>query len=136
MEYFSAYLGSQWATRRSKFTRVTNMSHSKRISCTEGGGSAMASATMPSSGGCDLRVCEKVYCGRSLHSSSTTCKEEQQVEKRRRIRAGRMSRERQSLRAKQEHEQRQSTAARGRGVFRSEQRRVGVNRREQERERD
>lgn len=31
---------------------------------------------MPRRGGCDLRVCEKVYWGRSLHSSSTTCKEE------------------------------------------------------------
>jgi len=36
----------------------------------------MAIATIPSRGGDDLRVCEKVYWGRSLHKTSTTCKQE------------------------------------------------------------
>lgn len=48
------------------------MSHSKRISCTEGGGKAMAKATIPSRGGWDFLVCENVYCGRNLHNNKTT----------------------------------------------------------------
>lgn len=53
------------------------MSVSRRISCTDGGGNAMANATMPSSGGWDFLVCENVYCGRSLHSINTTWNESQ-----------------------------------------------------------
>jgi len=34
----------------------------------------MAMATIPRRGGDDLRLCEKVYWGRSLQSTSTTCK--------------------------------------------------------------
>lgn len=66
------YFGSQWAIVKLKLIRVTNISVSKRISCTDGGGKAMANATMPNSGGCDFRVCENVYCGRNLHSINTT----------------------------------------------------------------
>lgn len=73
---YQYYLGSQWAIRKSKLIRVTNMSDSRRISWTLGGGSAMAMATIPSRGGDDLRVCEKVYCGRSLDRTSTTWKME------------------------------------------------------------
>lgn len=69
------YFGSQWAIVKLKLIRVTNISVSKRISCTDGGGNAMANATIPSSGGCDFRVCENVYCGRSLHSIKTTWNE-------------------------------------------------------------
>lgn len=52
---------------------MTNMSVSSRISWTLGGGRAIASETMPSSGGDDFLVCENVYCGLSLHTSSSTC---------------------------------------------------------------
>ena len=34
----------------------------------------MAMATIPRRGGDDLRLCEKVYWGRSLQRTSTTCK--------------------------------------------------------------
>lgn len=68
------YFGSQWAIVKLKLILVTNMSHSKRISCTEGGGSAMARATIPRSGGCDFRVCENVYWGRRRHNIRTTWK--------------------------------------------------------------
>lgn len=67
------YFGSQWAIVKLKLIRVTNMSVSKRISCTDGGGKAIASATIPSSGAGVFRECENVYCGRSLHSIRTTC---------------------------------------------------------------
>lgn len=50
------------------------MSHSKRISWTDGGGRAIASATIPRSGGCDFRVCENVYCDRRRHDINTTWK--------------------------------------------------------------
>lgn len=50
------------------------MSDSRRISCTEGGGRAIARPTMPSSGGFGLRLCENVYCGRRWHNIRTTCK--------------------------------------------------------------
>lgn len=66
------HLGSQWTILKSKVTLVTNISHSSRISCTEGGGSAMASATIPKSGGGDFLECEKEYCGRNLLRTNTT----------------------------------------------------------------
>lgn len=66
------YFGSQCAIVKLKLMRVTNISVSRRISCTDGGGSAIAKATMPNSGGCDLRVCEYEYCGRRRHNNSTT----------------------------------------------------------------
>lgn len=69
---FATYFGSQCAIVKLKLMRVTNISVSNRISCTDGGGSAMASATIPKSGGCDFRVCEYVYCGRNRHSIKTT----------------------------------------------------------------
>lgn len=56
-----------------KLIRVTNMSVSSRISCTDGGGRAMANATIPSSGGFAFLVCENVYCVRSRHNINTTC---------------------------------------------------------------
>lgn len=45
------HLGSQCAIVKSKLIRVTNISDSRRISCTEGGGSAIANATIPNNGG-------------------------------------------------------------------------------------
>lgn len=66
------YLGSQWAIRKSKYSLVTNISVSSRISCTLGGGSAIASDTAPNSGGAHFRLCENVYCGLSLQTNSTT----------------------------------------------------------------
>lgn len=49
-------LGSQCAMRKSKLIRVTNMSDSNRISWTEGGGNAMARATIPRRAGGDFRL--------------------------------------------------------------------------------
>lgn len=48
------------------------MSVSSRISCTLGGGSAIARDTAPKSGGAHFRLCENVYCGLSLQINSTT----------------------------------------------------------------
>lgn len=70
---WATYFGSQWAMVKLKLIRVTNISVSSRISCTDGGGRAMANATIPSSGGFDFRVCEKVYCVLSRHNINTTC---------------------------------------------------------------
>lgn len=67
------YLGSQWAIRKSKYSLVTNMSVSSRISWTLGGGRAMARDTAPNSGGAHFRLCENVYCGLSLQTNNTTC---------------------------------------------------------------
>uniref|UniRef100_A0A1A9VQG7 Uncharacterized protein n=1 Tax=Glossina austeni TaxID=7395 RepID=A0A1A9VQG7_GLOAU len=39
------------AMRKSKLIRITNISHSKRISCTDGGGNAIPNATIPNNGG-------------------------------------------------------------------------------------
>ena len=49
-EFQLQYLGSQWTMRKSNESRVTNMSGSRRTSCTVGGGKAMARAIIPSSG--------------------------------------------------------------------------------------
>lgn len=57
-----------------KLIRVTNISVSSRISCTDGGGRAMANATIPNSGVFAFLVWEKVYCGRNRHNINTTCK--------------------------------------------------------------
>lgn len=70
----STHFGSQCAIVKLKLMRVTNISVSKRISCTDGGGSAIAKATIPKSGGWDFRVCEYEYCGRKRHNNRTTCK--------------------------------------------------------------
>lgn len=43
----TTYLGSQCAILKSKVNLVTNMSDSSLTSLTEGGGRAMASATIP-----------------------------------------------------------------------------------------
>jgi len=67
------HFGSQCAIRKSKLIRVTNMSVSRRISCTLGGGSAMASPTMPIKGGADFLVWLNIYCGLKRHSNNTTC---------------------------------------------------------------
>lgn len=66
------YFGSQCAIRKSKLIRVTNMSVSRRISCTLGGGSAMARPTMPIRGGAVFLVWLNMSCGLKRHSSSTT----------------------------------------------------------------
>lgn len=55
-----------------KLIRVTNMSVSSRISCTDGGGKAMANATIPNTGGLAFLACENVYCGRNRHNINTT----------------------------------------------------------------
>lgn len=70
------YLGSQCAILRSKLILVTNISHSSRISWTDGGGNAIAMPTMPRSGGWDFLLWLNEYCGRSRQSISTTCKKE------------------------------------------------------------
>lgn len=69
---FHTYFGSQCAIVKLKLMRVTNISVSRRISCTDGGGNAMANATIPNSGGFDFRACEYVYCGRKRHNNRTT----------------------------------------------------------------
>lgn len=66
------YLGSQCAILKSKLILVTNMSDSNLISWTEGGGNAMANATIPSNTVGDFRLWEKEYCGRNLLSIRTT----------------------------------------------------------------
>lgn len=72
---WNSYLGSQCAIRKSKLILVTNMSDSNLISWTDGGGNAMARATMPRSTVGDFRLWEKEYCGRRRHSIRTTWKE-------------------------------------------------------------
>lgn len=72
IDIHDAHLGSQCAIRKSKLIRVTNMSVSRRISCTLGGGSAIARPTMPINGGADFLVWLNVYCGLKRHSSNTT----------------------------------------------------------------
>lgn len=68
----STHFGSQCAIRKSKLMRVTNMSVSRRISCTLGGGSAIANPTMPIKGGADF-LWLNVNCGLKRHSNNTTC---------------------------------------------------------------
>lgn len=51
---YITHLGSQCAIRKSKLILVTNMSASSLISCTLGGGKAIANPTMPISGGADF----------------------------------------------------------------------------------
>lgn len=69
----STHFGSQCAIRKSKLMRVTNMSVSRRISCTLGGGSAIANPTMPNKGGADFLEWPNMNCGLKRHSNSTTC---------------------------------------------------------------
>lgn len=80
MGWLWTYFGSQWAIVKLKLILVTNISHSKRISCTDGGGNAIANATIPNNGGCDFLVCENVYCGRKRHNINTTCKYHTKIE--------------------------------------------------------
>lgn len=70
----ATHFGSQCAIVKLKLMRVTNMSASNRISWTDGGGNAIANATIPSSVGWDFRVCGYVYCGRKRQSNNTTWK--------------------------------------------------------------
>lgn len=75
------YFGSQWAILKSKLILVTNISHSSRISWTEGGGRAIAIPTMPSSGGWDFLFWLNEYWGRRRHSMRTTCNKVMSVER-------------------------------------------------------
>lgn len=68
-----AYFGSQCAIRKSKLILVTNISASRRISCTLGGGKAIASPTIPINGGDNFLAWLNGYCGLSRQSNKTTC---------------------------------------------------------------
>lgn len=76
---YHSHLGSQCAIRKSKLILVTNMSDSSLISWTDGGGNAMARATIPRSTVGDLRLWEKEYCGRRRHNIRTTWKDRERL---------------------------------------------------------
>lgn len=50
------------------------MSHSNRISCTEGGGNATANPTIPKICACDFLLWVKLYCDLNRQRIKTTCK--------------------------------------------------------------
>lgn len=66
------YFGSQCTILKSKLIFVTNMSQSNRISCTEGGGNAIANPTIPIKVGSVFLFCVNEYCGRRRHKINTT----------------------------------------------------------------